>query len=104
MKVTYQLPPGIKGFHYAPNHHYVELEDETGKTLHMPAQGVMAHRCGTCQFVWWTGSNRCSFCPSCASGEVQRVWGKMQIAFVPEEESDFKPPTPSLLPSEPLQE
>lgn len=98
MKVTYELPPGVKSFKYEPNTHFVELTDLQGETLHLPATGVMAHQCGTCNLVWWTGTNQCSACPSCLSPNVKRIWGKMQVAFVPEEESKFVPPTQSLMP------
>jgi hypothetical protein len=97
VRVTYQLPPGVKSFKYEPNTHFVELTDGVGEILHLPAKGVMAHQCRGCQFIWWTTSNLCSFCPSCMSTDVGRIWGKLQIAFVPETESKFTPPTPALL-------
>lgn len=90
VRFTYVLPKQkVKGVRYVTNHHYVELEDHKQNKAHLPATGVMRHECGGCGFTWWSSSNRCSFCPSCASTEIQKAWGDMQLAFVPEKESEF---------------
>ena len=91
VRITYKLPDGIKGFRYVKNHHYVELEDDHGQSVHLPAEGIMRHACLKCQFSWWTVTNQCQFCPTCGHTEVVRKWGKLQIAFVPDKESTFIP-------------
>jgi hypothetical protein len=88
----YKLPRGLRGFRYVKNHHYLELEDEKGNELHLPAHGVMRHYCSGCKNRWWTESNVCNFCPSCGGTDVEKSWGRLQVAFVPERESEFAAP------------
>lgn len=88
MKIRTHLPRWL-GFKYMPNHHYVELEDSDGNKAHLPAHGIMHHDCNACRAKWWTESNVCSFCPSCGSQDVSKKWGRLQVAFMPEAETDF---------------
>ena len=96
MRVTYKLPPGIKGFKYVPNHHYVELEDTAGNIVHMPATGLLRCECTKCAAVFMvfynSGSDESPMsCPHCR-GPAKARWGKLQIAFVPEDETAFMSP------------
>ena len=93
MKVTYNYPRGARTkFAYGPNHHYVDLEDEDGNKSHLPAQDLMRCECTSCTMVFWVHSNLGEMsCPHC-QGTAKKTWGKLQVAFVPEDESKFKPP------------
>jgi hypothetical protein len=93
MKVTYNYPRGANTkFSYGPNHHYVDLEDEHGNKSHLPATDLMRCQCTSCKMVFWVHSNLGEMrCPHCM-GVAKKVWGQLQIAFVPEAESEFKPP------------
>jgi len=91
MKFSYALPHNVKGVRYVTNHHFVELEDHKSRKLHLSASGLMRHSCQACHHHWWTESNMCSFCPSCGSRDVEKTWGRIQLAFVPEQETEFVP-------------
>jgi len=94
IRIGYKLPKGVRKFSYAPNHHYVELEDDHGRRTHLPATDLMRVSCSACRFFFFVASNYgLQTCPHCsATGTLEKTWGKMQIAFVPEDESDFEPP------------
>jgi len=95
MKITYQGPEGIKSFRYGPNHHYVELEDPDGNTAHLPATDIMKIDCSSCDMSFFVKSNyglrTCVYC-SAPAEQLNKSWGKMQVAFIPEDESAFEPP------------
>lgn len=92
MKIRTNLPPEVHGFRYVVNSHFIELEDDKGNTIRLKAKSMLK---GTCQLCGGSvlvesriGSMRCPHC----GGEVEWVWGKAQLSFVPEAESDFVSP------------
>ena len=86
------LPPGTKGVAYEKNSHWIELVDEEGNRIHLPATGLMQYRCGKCGETWFRTSNYGDRpCPECAE-IVTPSWRVPQLSFVPSAPSDFKPP------------
>jgi hypothetical protein len=100
MQFTYKMPDDVRGVRYVANHHYVELEDKQGRKSKMPATAVLKCVCigEHCGAVFFVSSNMGSLnCPHCG-GPTTKIWGKMQIGFIPEDESDFQTGMTSDLP------
>ncbi len=87
------LPEGTKGIAYAKNHHWIELVDEEGNTHRLPATALVMYRCSKCSETWFRTINRGSTpCLECGYDRVEPVWRVPQLAFVPEDSSEFKSP------------
>ena len=90
MKITTNLPKSVHSFKYVKNSHYIELEDDSGKKTKLLASSLIRGECQDCFYEFYSPSNQGKLsCPSC-NGTVEWVWGKVQLCFVPEKESDFK--------------
>lgn len=84
------------------NHHYIELEDAKGRKIKLLARTLMklacsSEVCNTQIYVDWepgTGETTLglpSECLACGA-PMERKWGKGQLTFVPEGESEFQDP------------
>jgi DNA-directed RNA polymerase subunit RPC12/RpoP len=91
MKIRANLPDDIHGFRYVTNSHFVEVEDENGNTAHLLPTGIVKYKCEGCDTEFFMGSNHGVVkCPVCGLQKAKPCWGKVQLSFVPEKESDFK--------------
>lgn len=92
VKFTYNMPDDVKSVRYEPNTHFVELEDKKGRKTKMPATSILKCVClgAHCREVFYVQSNMGGLlCPICGS-ETAKIWGKMQVSFIPEDESEFQ--------------
>ena len=92
VKFTYNMPDEVKWVRYEPNTHFVELEDKQGNRTKMPATAILKCVClaAHCREIFFVSSNMGALrCPICG-GETAKIWGKMQVSFIPEDESDFQ--------------
>ncbi|APU88878.1 hypothetical protein Rctr197k_054 [Virus Rctr197k] len=91
------LPPGWRIRNYVKNHHYIELEDDQGKTYRVLAVDLIKGVCQSCsQEVYVSTRMGDMTCPHCTTGTVVWVWGEAKLSFVPEVGSRFTsvpPPT-----------
>lgn len=91
--LTANLPDGTAGVAYAKNHHWIELVDEHGERLHLPATALVMYRCGQCKETWFLLTNRgVRTCHECGNPGVQPEWKVPQLSFVPSAPSDFRSP------------
>lgn len=92
MKVTADLPHEWKGFNYVKNHHFIQIEDQHGHSTKLNATGVLV---GTCQEAGCGQENLALHmmdemaCTYCRSKNVKWKWHRPQLAFIPEQESEF---------------
>ncbi len=87
--VKASLPSTVRRFTWVRNHHYVEMEDESGHTVKLHAGGVLRGECTKCHSVIFATTHQgAMICPHCLS-PVKWQWSKIQLAFLPEEESKF---------------
>lgn len=102
LEVRAVLPREIRSFLYVRNHHYIELTDAEGHTIKLVAKSMIRGDCKACsQPVYVESRIGAMTCPHCF-GSIGWVWGKAQMAFVPEVESEFITPasiTPPPLPN-----
>ena len=87
-----QFPPGVKGFKYMGNSHFIELVDKEGGVIRANATGLVRYDCATCKSAFFMMSNHGDLsCPSCRTiGSAKPMWVTPQLSFVPEEPSDFR--------------
>ncbi len=90
MKLTTDLPEEIKSFSYVKNHHYIELEDNSGHKHKVMATGLRKGICQRCSFIFYSEINPGDIrCPVCVSLSVEWTWGNLQLCFIPETPSMF---------------
>lgn len=90
--VSYLLPRVVNTMAYVRNHHFIRFASKDGRELKLIPQGRLEYHCTECTFEMLTGSNFGELkCPVCHSPMKQR-WGREQVCFVPEAESDFEFP------------
>lgn len=88
-RVTHRLPSSVKEFTWRRNHHWIELEDEDGNRVRLEAISLIKGQCTACKLTVYAMSRYGRMvCPHCAS-RVAWVWGRGQLAFVPEGETEF---------------
>lgn len=88
--VTVSVPDTVRSSKWVRNHHYVELEDERGATIKLHAGGVLRGVCVDCKEVAFVMTEQGAMvCPHC-TGKMKWAWNKLQLAFLPEEESRFR--------------
>lgn len=83
-------PEGVRSFAWHRNHHFVELEDRDGNRTKLDAGGVIIGICDMCQarLIAFSHSGAMA-CTHCLSTNVKWAWMKPQLAFIPEQESQF---------------
>ena len=92
MKLSANLPDEISSLTYTKNHHYIELKDVNGKKTKLIPNDLIKCECKGCKFVFYSESNHgITKCPICG-GKIVTAWGKVQLCFVPEKETDFLAP------------
>lgn len=92
MKIQTHLPDDIHAFRYVKNSHYIELEDSNKNVIKLVAKSMVKGVCTKCnETIWAETRSGLMRCPHCVSN-VKWVWGKAQLVFVPEEESEFTSP------------
>lgn len=90
MKIQTNLPESVHSLQYVKNHHWIELEDTQGRKIRLHDNGLVRYECPGCKFFCLTASNSGKLgCPVCRTVMVQQ-WQRMQVCFVPEQESDFQ--------------
>ena len=90
MNITANLPDKIKRFSYQKNSHYIELEDNDGNIYKGIAKYLLRSSCKSCPYEFFSETNLGqNTCPSCGE-EMIKTWGKLQLCFLPEKESNFK--------------
>ena len=83
------LPECVVGVTYAENNHHITLINRLGEEVKLDATGLVKYACGKCSNVFYAASNHGSMkCPLCG-GPMTTEWGKLQICFVPEKETEF---------------
>lgn len=89
--IATHLPEGVHGVKYVKNHHYIELIDSEGRVIKINATGIILYLCIECDEHFFMLSNKANGCPVCGEhGQVKNVWLKPQLAFIPEQPSDFR--------------
>lgn len=91
MKIRFDLPKDIHGVRYVVNSHFMEIEDKDGHVARLLPTGLVKYRCEDCGEEFMMTSNHGDLtCPICgARGQAKPCWGRVQLSFVPENESDF---------------
>lgn len=71
---------------------FIEISDDQGNKSRLDATSTMLCHCAHCasDFMVFKNSGRI-MCPHCM-GRSEATWGRLQIAFIPENESDFPAP------------
>ena len=81
--------------------HWIELEDDEGKTHRLLATNLIKGVCESCgQATFVTTRLGAMACPHCVTGTVRWVWGEARMAFVPEPSSRFTSTPPSMFEDE----
>lgn len=90
-KINAMLPAETHGVGYTENSHFIELTDRNGRKIKVDATGVVRYHCYGCQAIFLLLTNHGPLtCPVCLEKKIEPRWLKPQLAFVPEEESDFR--------------
>jgi len=90
LEVSAMIPDGVNRFEYVRNHHYIKLARKDGREIKLIPEGRLRYYCEACTFDMITNSNHGELkCPVCGTKMVSQ-WGKEQICFIPEKESDFE--------------
>ena len=90
--ITALLPNTINTFEYTRNHHFIRLSLKDGKSLKLVAQSRMLYFCPAGCLEFLTESNHGEIkCPICGT-KMKSKWGKEQVCFVPDDDSDFEFP------------
>ena len=93
MKICTNLPHEIHSLTYVKNHHWIELEDTKGRKTKLHDNGLLRYECPGCKFFCFTPHNNGTLlCPVCKGTDMVQQWQRIQVCFVPENESDFKMP------------
>jgi hypothetical protein len=87
-----RLPDGVKGIAYEKNSHWIELVDDHGERTHLPATSLVLYKCDNCGERWFLLINRGKPCGQCTVS-CEPTWMHPQLAFVPENPSNFTPPS-----------
>lgn len=92
LAMTVLLPAEINTFEYTRNHHFIRLARKDGKELKLVPESQLLYYCHACKFEMLTGSNHGNIkCPLCGT-LMQSKWGRAQVCFIPEGETDFEFP------------
>ena len=90
--ITAVLPAGINTFEYTRNHHFIRFAKKDGTEVKLIPESRMLYSCPAGCVDFLTSSNHGPLkCPICGM-PMQSKWGKEQVCFVPEEETDFEFP------------
>jgi len=92
MNIKTKLPDHVHSIEYVKNHHFIKLTDDNKNSTVMYAHGIIKYTCDDCGIKFWMESNMAGSCPSCCSEKLKKQWNKLQLGFIPEEESSFIPP------------
>jgi len=86
------LPESINTFEYTKNHHYIRLSKKEGAALKLIPSDQMLYVCPGGCMDFLTNSNHGTLrCPVCGA-KMKSGWGRKQVCFIPERESDFEFP------------
>ncbi len=87
--VTASVPASVRTFEWNRNHHTVTLTDEDGGSVKLHAGGLLRGECTSCRSVVFATTHAgAMICPHCLAA-VKWQWAKLQLAFLPEHESQF---------------
>lgn len=89
MKIETSLPDEINAFQYVKNSHYIKMQDNEKREIKLCAKQVMRGECPKCRYSYYTEMPpQDEHCPRCLTA-MTWAWGRAQISFIPEDESDF---------------
>ena len=92
LAVTAVLPEEVNTFEYTRNHHFIRFAKKDGTQLKLIPASQMLYSCPAGCVDFLTDSNHGPLkCPICGTAMVSK-WGKEQVCFIPEEETDFEFP------------
>lgn len=92
MRISTNLPAAIHSLMYVKNSHWIELEDHDGRRTRLFDNALMRYTCRACAFLCLCPSNAGPLrCPLCGQ-TLDQEWQRVQVCFVPEDESDFHMP------------
>ena len=90
-KIGVNLPRKTRGVNYRENSHFIELTDANGRKIKVDATGIVRYHCMGCSAIFFLVTNHGALtCPVCLQKKIEPAWMKPQLAFVPEEPSDFR--------------
>ena len=92
LEVTAVLPVGVNTIEYTRNHHFIRFAKKDGTQVKLIPESQMLYCCPEGCVEFFTSSNHGPLkCPIC--GVIMKSkWGKEQVCFVPDGESEFEFP------------
>jgi len=92
IEVTAVLPASVNTFEYTRNHHFIRFAKKDGTHIKLVPESRMLYSCPIGCIEFLTDSNHGDLkCPICG-GPMKSSWGKEQVCFVPEKDTDFEFP------------
>ena len=89
MLIETNLPEQIHGFQYVKNSHYIRLTDDKKREIKLYAKKILRGECPQCKLALYSDGELAGMkCPRCQT-PMRWVWGKEQLSFIPDEESEF---------------
>lgn len=90
VKIETHLPEKIHGVTYVTNTHFLKLHDDAEHELKLNAVGVLRGDCDDCKAELLALERSGDMvCTHCRSSSVKWRWLKLQLAFLPEHESQY---------------
>ena len=89
IQVEFGMPAEVQAVHYARNSHYIKLTDCKKRTTKLFAKKTMRFKCSGCGWSMIAENMDEQLpCPKC-SNPLDAQWGKLQLCFLPDDESEF---------------